>query len=61
MPAAALAAAGFDPVATSGPMEDGSYEVDASGPAGCAARVTVARLGTDTVITILYGAACPFA
>jgi len=56
----ALTTAGFDPVVTSGPMEDGSYQVEASGPAGCAAWVTVARLGTDTVITILYGAECPF-
>ena len=57
----ALAGAGFDAVDSSGPMEDGSYQVNATAAAGCAAQVTVAPLGTDTVITILYGAACPFA
>jgi hypothetical protein len=44
---------------TSGPMEDGSYVVAATGDAACQIQVTVAPLGSLTTITILYGASCP--
>ncbi len=44
----------------SGPREDGSFVLDATGPAaGCAVRVTIAPLGGLTIITVLYGAVCP--
>ncbi len=56
----ALGRAGFA-VTGSGPFEDGSYEIEATAPpAGCATRITIAPLGAVTLVTILYGAACPF-
>jgi hypothetical protein len=43
-----------------GPREDGSFVLDAVGPApGCRVEVTVAPLGGLTTLTVLYGAACP--
>ncbi len=42
-----------------GPMEDGSFVIDAGRGADCAVHVDVAPLGTVTTITILYGASCP--
>jgi hypothetical protein len=43
-----------------GPLEDGSMTLDSVGPNGCAANTTIARTGGVTVLTILYGAKCPF-
>jgi hypothetical protein len=54
-----LQAASFESDGLSGPFEDGSYVVDASGAAGCRAQVRVAPTGGLTTITVLYGAACP--
>jgi hypothetical protein len=45
----------------SGPLEDGSMTLDSVGPNGCAAQTTIARTGGVTLLTILYGARCPFA
>ena len=45
----------------SGPLEDGSVTLDSVGPNGCAAETTIARTGGVTLLTILYGAKCPFA
>jgi hypothetical protein len=45
----------------SGPLEDGSVTLDSVGPNGCAAKTTIARTGGLTLLTILYGAKCPFA
>ena len=57
----ALGAAGFSTVSMSGPREDGSREIEATaGEAGCHARITVTPLGGTTIITILFGADCPF-
>ena len=56
----ALESAGFT-ISGSGPFEDGSFQVEATAqPAGCAVRITIAPLGGATLITILYGASCPF-
>ena len=55
----ALAAASYKAVSDDGPREDGSYELIASG-GGCDIRVTAAPLGGSTIITIMYGAGCPF-
>ena len=44
----------------SGPLEDGSMMLDSVGPSGCAAKTTIGRTGTVTVMTVLYGANCPF-
>jgi hypothetical protein len=43
-----------------GPREDGSFLLDARGPAaGCRVQVSVAPLGGLTTVTVLYGASCP--
>ncbi|MEW5992464.1 MAG: hypothetical protein AB1736_14135 [Chloroflexota bacterium] len=55
----ALESAGFT-VSGSGPFEDGSFQLEATAAAGCATRITIAPLGGATLITILYGALCPF-
>jgi hypothetical protein len=45
----------------SGPLEDGSMTLDSVGANGCAAKTTIARMGGLTILTVLYGASCPFA
>ena len=57
----ALAAAGYSTEALSGPSEDGSLVLDSIGtdPA-CRVQTTVRPLGGTTMITVLYGAACPW-
>jgi hypothetical protein len=56
-----LAAAGYSTEALSGPAEDGSLVIDSVGrdPA-CRVQTTVRPLGGTTMITVLYGAACPW-
>jgi hypothetical protein len=56
----ALAAAGFGTVSEQGPLEDGTWVVDATGAAGCKARVTVTPLSGVTHVSILFAAACPY-
>lgn len=56
----ALEARGFATAAASGPFEDGSYVLDATGAGGCRIRSTVRPMGTLTVLLVRYGAACPF-
>jgi hypothetical protein len=58
---AGLAAAGYSTEALSGPAEDGALVVDSVGrdPA-CRVQATVRPLGGLTMISILYGAACPW-
>ncbi len=57
----ALQAAGWIIVGVSGPREDGSLELSVVDihPA-CQLRATVTPLGGSTIVTILYGAGCPF-
>ncbi|OGO55185.1 MAG: hypothetical protein A2V84_01685 [Chloroflexi bacterium RBG_16_70_13] len=55
-----LESAGFA-VTSTGPYEDGSFQIEATAPpGGCAARITIEPLGGVTLITVLYGATCPF-
>ncbi len=55
-----LASAGYPTAGLGTPLEDGSYVLDATGPTeGCKLRVTVKPMGGETLLTILYGAACP--
>jgi hypothetical protein len=55
-----LTQAGYTTAGLSGPLEDGSYVLDMTGPpAGCKLQVTAAPTGGLTTVTILYGAACP--
>ena len=57
----ALEAAGFATEGVDGPLEDGSLVISSTGePGGCRVRTTVAPLGGTTVVTILFGAECPF-
>ena len=43
-----------------GPLEDGSFTVWSSTGYGCDSLVTVLPRGTESLITVLYGAGCPF-
>jgi hypothetical protein len=43
-----------------GPLEDGSYTAWASSGYGCDMLVTAMPRGEDTLVTVLYGAGCPF-
>jgi hypothetical protein len=45
----------------SGPLEDGSFVLDSTGaPAGCRAQTTLAPQASSTLMTVLFGAICPF-
>jgi alkanesulfonate monooxygenase SsuD/methylene tetrahydromethanopterin reductase-like flavin-dependent oxidoreductase (luciferase family) len=58
---AGLTAAGYSTEALSGPFEDGSLVVDSVGPdPACRVQTRVRGLGGTTMITILFGAACPW-
>ena len=56
----AFASIGYGIVSSDGPREDGSYELIVGGQAACDIRVTAGPLGGSTIITIMYGALCPF-
>lgn len=57
----ALEAAGWMTVGLSGPMEDGSHQLtSALFQSECLVQTSATPLGASTIITILYGAACPF-
>ena len=56
----ALENGGYRTDGLSGPLEDGGYVLDMTGPnAGCKLQVTAAPTGGLTTVKILYGAACP--
>lgn len=56
-----LGAAGYSTEALSGPFEDGSFVIDSVGPdPACRVQTRVRPLGGTTMITILFGAACPW-
>jgi hypothetical protein len=55
----ALAAANYKTVSNDGPREDGSYELIVNAGA-CDIRITAAPLGGSNIITVMYGAGCPF-
>jgi hypothetical protein len=45
----------------SGPLEDGSFVLDSTGPwEGCRVQTTVTPQSGTTLMTIFYGADCPF-
>jgi hypothetical protein len=56
----ALEAAGYSTLARSDPREDGSIEAEWAGDTTCRVRATITPLGGTTIVTILYGADCPF-
>ncbi len=46
--------------ALSGPLENSGFVLDSIGPTpGCRVQVSVAPIGALTIVTVLYGAACP--
>lgn len=53
--------AGYSIESINGPYENGGYVIDAVGVSpACRVQVSLARTGTTTTVTILFGAACPF-
>lgn len=56
----ALEAAGTRTTSKDGPREDGSFELDSTGTGGCLIQTTVTPMGGSTIVTILYGAECPW-
>jgi hypothetical protein len=44
----------------SGPLEDGGYVLDSVGDGGCRIQTKVTPMGTMIIVTVRYGAACPF-
>jgi hypothetical protein len=56
-----LVAAGYSTEALSGPFEDGSLVIDSVGSAPeCRIQTRIRELGGTTLITVLFGAACPW-
>lgn len=54
-----LERAAYTTEALSGPLEDGSFDLIATGSAGCRVQVSSAPLGSLTIVRVRYGAACP--
>jgi len=44
----------------SGPFEDGGYVLDSVGDGDCRIQTKVTPMGTLIIVTVRYGAACPF-
>jgi hypothetical protein len=55
-----LELATYSTEALSGPLEDGGFVIDSVGDAGCRIETTMTPAGELTVITVRYGADCPF-
>ena len=56
-----LGVAGYSTVALGGPFEDGSLVIDSVGRnPECRVQTRVRELGATTMITVLFGAACPW-
>ena len=55
-----LELATYSTEALSGPLEDGSFVIDSVGDADCRIETTVKPTGGLTLITVRYGADCPF-
>jgi hypothetical protein len=50
----------LDVVEVSSPVEDGSRTIELEGGGRCVAQVVVGPLGSTTLLTVRYGAACPW-
>ena len=55
-----LELATYSTEALSGPLEDGGFVIDSVGDAGCRIETTVTPAGELTLISVRYGADCPF-
>jgi hypothetical protein len=58
----AMEAAAFSTESLSGPLEGGQYVLVSVGPDSieCRVQTTIAPAGDASLVTVLYGAACPF-
>jgi len=57
----ALEVVGLSTLSMSGPLEDGSYVIESTGdPEGCVVETRLAPHGDVTLVSVLFGAACPF-
>lgn len=50
---------GWAPI-VDGPLEDGSYTVYSSSGYGCETLTTILPRGDESLVTVLFGAGCPF-
>jgi hypothetical protein len=50
---------GWAPI-VDGPLEDGSYTVYSSNGYGCETLTTILPRGDESLVTVLFGAGCPF-
>jgi hypothetical protein len=57
---AELELATYSTEALSGPLEDGSFVIDSVGDAGCRIETGVRPAGDTILVTVRYGADCPF-
>jgi hypothetical protein len=57
---AELELATYSTVALSGPLEDGGYVIDSVGDGDCRIETRIAPAGGVTIVTVRFGAECPF-
>jgi hypothetical protein len=55
-----LELATYSTFALSGPLEDGGYVIDSVGDGDCRIETRIAPTGGVTIVTVRYGADCPF-
>ena len=55
-----LEVATYSTEALSGPLEDGSFVIDSVGEGDCRIESVVTPAGDTTLLTVRFGAACPF-
>lgn len=55
-----LELATYSTFALSGPLEDGGYVIDSVGDGDCRIETRIAPAGGVTIVTVRYGADCPF-
>ncbi|HEU5205061.1 MAG TPA: hypothetical protein VFU17_12260 [Candidatus Limnocylindrales bacterium] len=55
-----LELATYSTEALSGPLEDGGFVIDSVGDAGCRIETTVTPAGGLTLVSVRFGADCPF-
>ena len=55
-----LELATYSTEALSGPLEDGSFVIDSVGDGACRIETTVAPAGDLAIVSVRYGADCPF-
>jgi hypothetical protein len=57
---AELELATYSTFALSGPLEDGGYVIDSVGDGDCRIETRIAPAGGVTIVTVRFGAECPF-